>query len=256
MNRQLLVLLILALLCCSCNEKSKGEPMKLAVFSKTTGYRHEVIPVAVKMFESLAKTNGWEMVHTEDSLFFSAQTLDSLQVVVFLHTTGNVLGPEQQKALKTFVENGGGLVTVHSGTITENDWPWFVQAVGAKFTGHPPVQKGKLIIEDRGHPATSFFPDSVWVIADEWYSFDRNPREEVDVLISIDESSYAVDDNRWFEGAEQPMGDHPLVWCQTVGNGRLFQTALGHTPELYSDSLFIRHLEEAVRWASENTKVK
>lgn len=256
MKLRLLVFLILALLWSSCMEKSKRDPLKLVVFSKTAGYRHEVIPIAVKTFESLAETNGWNMVHTEDSLFFSTRNLDSLQVVVFLHTTGDILGPEQQTALKTFVNNGGGLVTVHSGTITENDWPWFVRAVGAKFTGHPPVQKGKLLIEDRHHPATSFLPDSVWIIEDEWYSFDRNPREDVNVLISIDESSYGVDDNRWFERAEQRMGDHPLVWTKAVGKGRVFQSALGHPEKLYSDSLFIRHLEGAVRWAAGNADIK
>jgi len=145
---------------------------------------------------------------------------------------------------------GGGLVTLHTGTINENSWPWFVDAVGGIFVGHPPSQEGKLSIEERNHPATKHFSDSTWTTKDEWYSFDRNPREDVRVLISIDESTYDVDDDRWFEGAEQRMGDHPLVWCKSLGEGRVFQTALGHEPELYEDPLFLKHLEGEILWST------
>lgn len=223
---------------------------RLLVFTKTNDFRHEVIPVSINALTGIAELNGWQITFTEDSLMINALALDTFSVVVFLHTSGNVLGVEQQDALKNYVEGGGGLVTVHTGTVTENDWPWFVDAVGAVFTGHPPVQQGKLIIEDRSHPATIFLPDSVWILEDEWYSFDRNPRANVHVLISIDEASYDVDDNRWFPDARQRMGDHPLVWCRQVGRGRVFQTALGHEPALFSNPLFLKHIEGAVKWAA------
>jgi hypothetical protein len=67
--------------------------------------------------------------------------------------------------------------------------------------------------------------------------------------MSIDENSYEVDDNRWFEGVEQRMGDHPLVWYKKVGKGRVFQTALGHESELYQNKLFQKHLIGAIEWA-------
>lgn len=224
--------------------------MKIVVFTKTDGYRHESIPEAVQTLERHCMINNWEMVHPENSLLFTKSNLKSIDVVVLLHTTGNIFADAQKQAIEDFVMNGGGLVTMHTGTVTENEWQWFSEAMGAKFIGHPPVQSGKLIIEDRSHPATAFFPDSLWITKDEWYSFERNPRQDVHVLISIDEASYDVDDNRWFEGANQLMGDHPLVWYKEVGKGTVFQTALGHTPELYSDSLFIKHLEGALVWSA------
>ena len=76
------------------------------------------------------------------------------------------------------------------------------------------------------------------------------------MLASIDESSYDVDDNRWFPGVRQRMGDHPLIWCHEYDGGRAFQTALGHTPESYADPIFIAHLEGAIRWAAEGPKEK
>lgn len=219
-------------------------------FSKTEGFRHDVIPTSINTLKQMGERHGWQIHATEDSLMIASDILDTTDVVVFLHATGNILGNEQQESLKNFVTNGGGLVTLHTGTIIENDWPWFVDAVGAIFIGHPKTQEGRLIIENRNHPATAHFEDTSWVTTDEWYSFDRNPRNNVDVLISIDETSYDLGDEGKAEESKYRMGDHPLVWCKKVERGRVFQTALGHKPELYKDPLFLKHLEGGISWAS------
>ncbi|MCC5929432.1 MAG: ThuA domain-containing protein [Cyclobacteriaceae bacterium] len=242
-----LAIVILSLACTSSPEK---ENMKIAVITKTDGYRHDNIPVAVEALKKMASENNWDLFHTEDSLYFTSANLDTLDLIIFLQTIGDIFNETQQQDIQAFVEKGGGLLTIHSGTITENDWPWYMSLIGAKFTGHPPTQKGTLIIENREHPATSFLPDSIWTIVDEWYSFDRNPREDVHVLVSIDESSYDVDNNEWFPGINQRMGDHPMVWHQYAGEGRVFQTALGHTEELYSDPLFLQHINGAIEWTA------
>jgi hypothetical protein len=226
-----------------------SQKMNILVFSKTAGYRHDCIEDATAALKNIAQKQNWHIDATEDSLVFTSGNLKKYDVVIFLQTTNNILNHNQQEAFESYIENGGSLVTIHSGTVTEYEWPWYENAIGAYFTGHPPVQPGKVIIEDRNHPSTEHFPDSVWVIDDEWYSFDRNPREDVHVLMSIDENSYEVDDNRWFEGVEQRMGDHPLVWYKKVGKGRVFQTALGHESELYQNKLFQKHLIGAIEWA-------
>jgi uncharacterized protein len=231
-------------------EKTKNEPINVFVFTKSNGFRHKVMPIAKESLIDIASSNNWNIKSSDDSLLISESYLANFAVVVFLHTSGNILGADQKNALENFVTGGGGLVTIHSGTDTEKEWPWYVQSVGAIFTGHPPTQEARLIIEDFDHPATSFFTDSVWIVRDEWYSFDRNPRNNARVLISIDELSYDVDDRRWFDGVEQRMGDHPLVWCKDVGKGRVFQTALGHEPEMFADSLFLKHIKGAVLWAA------
>ncbi|MCA1744914.1 MAG: ThuA domain-containing protein [Bacteroidales bacterium] len=218
------------------------EPLRVLAFSKTNNFRYGIIPQSLVTLGELGQKNNWEITATEDSLVFSPDVLNTIDVIIFLHTSGNILGDQQQKALEDFVTNGGGLVTLHTGTITENKWPWFVETVGAIFTGHPPVQKGTLVIEDRNHPATAHFPDSLWTTTDEWYTFDRNPREHVHVLMSIDESSYNA-------GDKHRMGDHPLVWTNTMGQGRVFQTALGHAPALYKHPFFLNHLEGGILWA-------
>lgn len=81
---------------------------------------------------------------------------------------------------------------------------------------------------------------------DEHYTFDHNPRSDVEVLVSLDESSYEV--------GEHAMGDHPIVWQHDYEGGRAFYTALGHTRESYDDPFFRQHLAEAIAWAGETSK--
>lgn len=235
----------------SC-KSPKMEPLNLLVFSKTAGYRHESIPAGLKALNEIAGNKGWKITATEDSTLFTPSVLDTIDVVVFLSTSGDVFGEIQENALQQFVESGGGLATIHSGTDTEYNWDWYQNAIGAHFTGHPPVQKAKLIIEGHNHPATKHFQTKTWEAEDEWYSFHRNPRNDVHVLISIDESTYNVDDNRWFEGVKQRMGDHPLVWYKRVGKGIVFQSAPGHTNEMYDDPLYRQHLIGMIEFCSGN----
>jgi type 1 glutamine amidotransferase len=54
------------------------------------------------------------------------------------------------------------------------------------------------------------------------------------ILRSLDETTYPNNPD--------PMGDHPIAWCKTVGAGRSFYTGLGHTAEAFGDALVRRHL--------------
>ena len=74
---------------------------------------------------------------------------------------------------------------------------------------------------------------ALWERTDEWYNFRSNPRDAVQVLATLDETTYSG-------GA---MGaDHPIVWCQDIDGGRSWYTAMGHTQESYAEPLFRVHL--------------
>jgi len=228
--------------------------LHVLVFSKTNEYRHEAIPEGIKAFMELGEKNGWSVISTEDSTLFKRNYLKQFDVIVFLLTGGDILNKKQRMAFQHYIQSGGGLVTVHTGTYTLQDWPWFNRLIGGSFTAHPPEQTATLFIEDRNHPSTSFLPDSVWYWNDEWYSYEGNPRKNARVLISVDESTYNIEDDRWFKGVNMRMGDHPVVWCHENEGGRVFQTALGHSPDAYRDPLFRQHLTGAVLWAGRAAK--
>jgi len=231
--------------------------MNLLVFTKTVGFYHVAKPNAIKAFYEMAHDHNWQITFTEDSTFFTDKELKKYNVVVFLLTTGNnLLNDTEKLALEKYVEGGGGFVGVHTATDTEYKWPWYEKLIGAHFLGHPPVHEGKLIIENKLHPATTCFGVDTLTWKDEFYSFDRNPRKNrnLKILVSIDEKSYNIDENLWFKSVNIVMGDHPLVWCQEMGRGRSFQTALGHIPEMYDNEMFRKHLIGAVLWAARKEK--
>jgi cytochrome c len=213
-------------------------PKTFLVFSKTTGYRHESIPAGIAAIAEIAKKRKWKVEASEDSAVFEPSNLKRFAAIVFVSTTGDILNPDQKTAMQAFVENGGGFVGIHAASDTEYKWEWYGKLVGAWFNGHPAIQEGKIKIEDKKHPSTSFLPDP-WVHTDEWYNFKTNPRADVTVLASADETSY--------KGGTM-NGDHPIIWCHSVGKGRSWYTALGHTNECYKDPLFLRTVEEGMNW--------
>ena len=150
------------------------------------------------------------------------------------------------------------------------DWPWFRDLVGASFKGHTianvytddavedrPGQRraGPLAeapagadrrgdtlaiwscepatvrVEDPGCAAVDGISDGD-VLVDEWYGFHDNPRPHVDVVATVDESTYDA-----YLGA---MGDdHPIVWWRAYGGGRSVYNSMGHSAATWSDEQFL-----------------
>jgi type 1 glutamine amidotransferase len=214
----------------------------LLVFSRTTGYRHLSIETGLLALNGLADDRGWTLTASEDPTTFSDAGLAPFNVLVFLNTADDVLDEQQQAAMEHFIRAGNGYVGIHAASTTEYDWPWYGGLVGAFFNAHPATQEATLLVEETGHPSTAHLA-ATWVRTDEWYGFRSNPRDDVTVLLSLDEQSYAP-------GEGSMGGDHPIAWYHEYDGGRSFYTALGHTDESYAEPDFLQHLVGAIEWAS------
>jgi type 1 glutamine amidotransferase len=62
------------------------------------------------------------------------------------------------------------------------------------------------------------------------------------VLLALDTDS--VDATR----GSRADGRYALAWCREWGRGRVFYTALGHGPDVWTDERFLTHLVEGVAW--------
>ncbi|WP_402466312.1 ThuA domain-containing protein [Isoptericola aurantiacus] len=212
------------------------------IFSKTEAFRHSSIPTGVAAVEQLATANGMTFESTEDATAFTPENLDHFDAVVFLSTTGDVLDDTQQAAFEDYIRSGGGYMGIHAASDTEYTWPWYGGLVGAYFSGHPEQQTADVHVADRSHPSTEGLPE-VWTRFDEWYNFQENPRGDVHVLATLDESTY--------EPGGGAMGeDHPIAWCQYYDGGRSWYTGGGHTEDSFSEDLFVDHLEGGLLWSA------
>ena len=228
-------------------EGLSAEGVRVLMFTKTAGFRHGSIPTSKEVMTALAEAHGFSVDVTEDAEVFSEEGLEDYDVVMFASTTGEVLNTAQGRALEDFVTSGGGFVGVHAASDTLYEWPWYGGLVGAYFSGHPfGTSVATLHNEDPGHPSTDHLGSS-FQMKDEWYFFDRNPRGEVRVLLTLDEGSNDALAN-YPQAA--PDGDHPITWCRPYEGGRSWYTALGHRNEVWRDVRFQEMLLGGVAWAA------
>jgi glucose/arabinose dehydrogenase/type 1 glutamine amidotransferase len=222
--------------------------LQVLVFSRTAGFRHPSIADAHRVLGALPPAEGIVTTITEDPAVFTDANLARFDVVMFVNTTGDVLDESQQAAMERFVRAGGGWVGVHSAADTEYGWPWYGRLVGAYFASHPilPLEV-TVTTEDGTHPSTTHLP-ARFQFNDEWYNFDRNPRTDNVILLTIDEAGFTLPN---FPFGRPSMGaDHPVAWYKEFDGGRSFYTNLGHRPETWDDPLFMRHLLAGIRWAA------
>ncbi len=222
--------------------------INVLVFTKTHGWRHTSIPDGIDMLQTVGTQRNWNVTHTEDSTLFNDTDLAIYDVVVFLSTSGNdILNSDQKAAFERYIQAGGGFAGIHSASDTEYHWPWYGGLVGTWFQCHPDQQPADLHVEIQDHPSTSFLP-LVWTRFDEWYRFQMNPRSNVNVLLTIDESTYGL------ESCGGMGADHPMAWYQEYDGGRSFYTALGHTSDSFtSDGHFRDHVAGGIEWAAGNS---
>ena len=236
------VTLIVLLISSVCFGIALAKP-KVLVFSKTSGFHHASIEVAVPAVMKLGQENGFDVDTTTDGAKFTTENLKQYAAVIFLSTTGTVLDNAEKEAFKKYIEAGGGFVGVHAATDTEYDWAWYGDLVGAYFKIHPKQQEAVLHVVDRNFIATKHLP-AEWKRFDEWYNF-KYIAKGLHVLITIDEKSYTGGENGDF---------HPMAWYHDYDGGRAFYTELGHTDESYADPLYLQHLLGGIKYAMGQNK--
>ncbi|MEP4485365.1 MAG: ThuA domain-containing protein [Halioglobus sp.] len=224
------------------------------VFSKTNGFRHEEgITAGTVTLDSIGIGRGWDMFFTENGAVFNDEQLSNFSAVVFLNATGDMLSVSQEQSFQRWLENGGGWLGIHAaGDGSQQDWRWYMDTlIGTNFTAHildPQFQIASVVTENVDHPAVQALP-SVWDHEDEWYSFDRSPRESgFTILATVDEDSYSPIQKLPWKETDLRMGDHPIAWSTCVGSGRAMYTALGHSKKAFDNPVYKTLLGDALAW--------
>lgn len=236
---------------------------KVLVVGKTLGFRHSHIDDTTNAVIAMGQERGftvdvWDPQQPALTLattpFTSAEDLSQYATIVFaspVDGTNNqdparprLLNDTELAALQGYIHQGGGYVGLHAATDAMHAVPWYSALSGgsARFKSHPAQQTATMRVESPGHPSTTMLP-SAWSRFDEWYNFTSNPREDVHVLITLDESTYNP-------GRDAMGADHPLAWCQYFEGGRSWYEGAGHVDSSYSDPLFLAHLAGGIEWTA------
>lgn len=243
--RLVALLLVASLGGCGDND----QPFSVIVFTRQNEWNHASNPVAAHALEQMASDRGWLVTVTDDPAVFTRSTLDHTSVVVFSVVSGNILDDAARANLEPYFRHGGGFVGIHSASSAEFDWPFYGQTImPVWFKTHPTpnnVQMGTLDVLAPDDPIMRDIPNP-WVRSDEFYTFYQRPEDVpgLHLLNALDESSMGPD----YPDAVR-VGFHPLTFWHENKGTRVFYTALGHTPESYSEPDFLRMLAQAIEWA-------
>lgn len=214
---------------------------RILLFNETQDFRHDSIPSALVALETLADSVGIQTERADDSLgVFTDENLAKYDAVIWVLTSGDVLNTDEQAVFERYIQSGRGYAGIHAASDTEYDWPWYGNLVGAYFERHPVIQPATIDVEDATHASTIHL-GLRWTRTDEWYDFSNNPRAQVNVLLSLDESSYS---------GGGMGGDHPIAWYHNFDGGRAWYTGGGHTEASYSEPDFRAHLLGGLRYAA------
>ena len=188
--------------------------------------------------------------------------------VVVSNYQGDAWPEETKKALADYVSGGGGLLIYHFACAAFPDWKEYNEMIGlggwggrdesagpyvrwrdGKFVRdmtpgragrHGPPQEFQIVVRNPDHPITKGLPSAFMHPADELYGWLRGPAENLTILATA------------FAPKEKGgAGEHePLLFTVQYGKGRVFQNALGHTPEQLKSVAFIATFLRGAEWAA------
>lgn len=207
---------------------------------------HGVLRQATTALGELAESAGLSPVVVDD-----VRDLSPLQLrapgVLALFTIGETPFTAAQRAAVVDSWHAGRLrvLGVHSATDACHAWPEYGSLIGARFDGHPWTQPFAIDVVDTQHPATAHLGPT-WEWHDEIYLF-RSLHPGARVLLRLAEGQVDLS----VPGGRVPESGFPLAWCHGDEDGRTFYTALGHFPQAWESTVFLRHLAGGLAWLRE-----
>lgn len=150
--------------------------------------------------------------------------------------------PDQGKAVRSFVENGGAALFLHNVTHVGLSDPDFRHVLGAAYTGHPPIRTFKVKVKDPNHPITKGVRD--FIVTDEQHYMDYDKDRKHIFLETVNEEGLTYRNY----GATAPGG-----WSYEYGKGRICYLSPGHLLTVLWNPEYIKLQQNAVRWLLRRT---
>jgi type 1 glutamine amidotransferase len=171
----------------------------------------------------------------EDTRDWSAERMMSYPLVI-LTKSNNVSSTNQtawmteavQEAFPAYVQNGNGLLAIHSGTAEYDQKPVLRRLLGGVFTHHP-EQCPVTMTPHADHPLTAG-ADS-FTLRDEHY------------FMAMDDPTVDMFMTTTSEHGQQPAG-----WRRLEGSGRVAVLTPGHNQEVWLHPSYQALLLNSLRW--------
>jgi hypothetical protein len=144
---------------------------------------------------------------------------------------------EQGRAVKDFVEKGGGFYALHNSSHISLSSKDFRDVMGGAYIGHPPLRPFQVRVTNPDHPITRGVKDFIVNDEQHYMTFDKDPKH---IILS----SENLDGLRF-----ETYGTGAIAgWAYDYGKGRVAFTAPGHTLHAMWHPEYVKIQQNAVRW--------
>lgn len=227
-----LLLLIAIPLLISCGKKenflSMTEPRRVEILVLGHESEHHnseklMMYLGIPLFQ-----RGINLTYTTDLNDLNKVTLNNYDGLM-IYANHEKISPEQEKALKDYVQSGKALIPLHSASFCFQNSDWYIGAVGGQFSTHGAGEFTVDII-DADHPAMTGIEEfETW---DETY-----------VHVKVNPDMHVL--------MERVEGDkrEPYTWVRNEGKGRVFYTAYGHNEKTWEKKGFQDLVANGILWA-------
>jgi uncharacterized protein len=252
LNRFFAVVLVVAgLLSMAAGCSAKTPEFKALVLTERGGQHEGFVVAALDWLNKFAAEKNFEITVINHANDINEAMLSQYKVVIQLNYPPYTWNDTAKAAFVRYIDEGrGGWVGFHHATLLgEFDgyqmWNWFSDFMGGiRFEGYiAETASGKVSIEERKHPVMKGVSSSFVIEGDEWYTFNKNPRPNVHVLATVDESTYTP-------ASDIKMGDHPVVWVNENKKSRNVYFLMGHDGSLLKNGEFTKMVSNAILWAA------
>ncbi|GAA0248553.1 ThuA domain-containing protein [Cryptosporangium japonicum] len=245
---------------------SDSDTIKTLIITGHTDIHHDWRTMSPMLAELLTGTGAFDVRITEEFRGASSETLEPYDLVVLNyfgrfepwgHAPEKRWGTSAEQALYDFVAAGKGVVVYHASLQMGAGWgDDFEKMAGGvlreECSRRAPINDFRLHVKAPDHPVTAGMPSSFPHYDDDLYVNLRwDPSADVEVLISGWDNPlrYTQVPSEW--NALPGMGDeHPIVWTNRYGEGRVYATGIGHGPEAVSHPSFRGLFVRGAEWAA------
>ena len=145
---------------------------------------------------------------------------------------------EQGKAVKEFVQNGGGALFYHNVTYISPQNQEFRDVLGAVTREHPPLRPFKVKIVNKEHPITRGVNDFVVTDEQHFVKYEKDPKYIL--MESVNEDGLT-----WRDAGTSSVAG----WAYDYGKGRVCYLAPGHVITALWNPEYEKIQRNAVKWA-------
>jgi type 1 glutamine amidotransferase len=223
---------------------------KAVVLTERGGNHESFVVAALAWLNEYSKEANFEFIVINNPDTVSEAFLSAHPLFIQLNYPPYMWSDQSKAAFEKYIDDGKGawIGFHHASLLGEFDgypmWPWFSDFLGGiRFKNYVAARvDGEVHIEKRHHPVFDKIPSHFNLPGEEWYTFDKNPREKVDVLATVDENSYKP-------ATDIKMGDHPVIWSNGGKKAKNIYFLFGHHGGLFESKEFKQLFANAIQWA-------